>query len=102
MLGTNIINYRYMPPTDLKKTSEILKNRIKACKNSLPNNWRQQIINIAPEYDSLKGARLMDNVFKLRSSDLRLTELIEEIVKLPSTDMNGNKIVEIENGDDTE
>jgi hypothetical protein len=29
----------------------------------------------------LKGARLMDNVFKLRSSDLRLTELIEQIVK---------------------
>lgn len=70
-----------MPPKDLKKTSEILKNRIKACKNLLPNNWRQQIINVAPEYDSLKGARLMDNVFKLRSSDLRLTELIEEIVK---------------------
>jgi hypothetical protein len=74
-----------MPPKDLKKTSEILKNRIKACKNLLPNNWRQQIINVAPEYDSLKGARLMDNVFKLRSSDLRLTELIEQIVKsIPS------------------
>jgi hypothetical protein len=85
MLGTNIINYRNMPPKDLKKTSEILKNRIKACKNLLPNNWRQQIINIAPEYDSLKGARLMDNVFKLRSSDLRLTELIEQIIKpIPS------------------
>jgi hypothetical protein len=78
-----------MPPKDLKKTSEILKNRIKACKNLLPNNWRQQIINIAPEYDSLKGARLMDNVFKLRSSDLRLTELIEQIVK--SLPVDGNE-----------
>ncbi len=68
-----------MPPKDLKKTSEILKNRIKACKQNLPNNWRQQIISLAPEYDSLRGARLMDNVFKLRSSDLRLTELIEKI-----------------------
>lgn len=68
-----------MPQIDLKKTSEILKNRIKVCKTNLPNNWRQQIIVIAPEYDSLKGARLMDNVFKLRSSDLRLTELIEQI-----------------------
>jgi hypothetical protein len=68
-----------MPPKDLKKTSEILKNRIKACKTNLPNNWRQQIILLAPEYDSLRGARLMDNVFKLRSSDLRLTELIEKI-----------------------
>jgi hypothetical protein len=68
-----------MPPKDLKKTSEVLKNRIKACKKSLPNNWRQQIILLAPEYDSLRGARLMDNVFKLRSSDLRLTELIEKI-----------------------
>ena len=68
-----------MPQNDLKKTSEILKNRIKVCKRVLPNNWRQQIIVIAPEYDSLKGARLMDNVFKLRSSDLKLTELIEQI-----------------------
>jgi hypothetical protein len=68
-----------MPPKDLKKTSEILKNRIRACKANLPNNWRQQIILLAPEYDSLRGARLMDNVFKLRSSDLRLTELIEKI-----------------------
>jgi hypothetical protein len=68
-----------MPQNDLKKTSEILKNRIKVCKKVLPNNWRQQIIVLAPEYDSLKGARLMDNVFKLRSSDLRLTELIEQI-----------------------
>jgi hypothetical protein len=68
-----------MPQIDLKKTSEILKNRVEVCKKNLPNNWRQQIIIIAPEYDSLKGARLMDNVFKLRSSDLRLTELIEQI-----------------------
>lgn len=70
-----------MPQNDLKKTSEILKNRIKVCKKVLPNNWRQQIIVLAPEYDSLKGARLMDNVFKLRSSDLRLTELIEQIAE---------------------
>ncbi len=68
-----------MPLNDLKKTSELLKSRIKACKDSLPNNWRQKIILLAPEYDSLKGARLMDNVYKLRSSDLRLTELIEKI-----------------------
>ena len=70
-----------MPQIDLKKTSEILKNRIEVCKKVLPNNWRQQIIVLAPEYDSLKGARLMDNVFKLRSSDLRLTELIEQIAE---------------------
>ena len=70
-----------MPQIDLKKTSEILKNRIRVCKKKLPNNWRQLIIILAPEYDSLKGARLMDNVFKLRSSDLRLTELIEQIVE---------------------
>jgi hypothetical protein len=78
-----------MPQSDLKKTSEILKCRIKVCKKSLPNNWRQQIIVLAPEYDSLKGARLMDNVFKLRSSDLRLTELIEQI----ATDFNLQEIV---------
>ncbi|MCU0467662.1 MAG: hypothetical protein MUF58_03600 [Arcicella sp.] len=77
-----------MPPKELEKTSEILKNRIKACKPFLPNNWRQKIIKIAPEYDSLKGARLMDNVFKLRSSDLRLTELIEQIVNVKSNDVD--------------
>ncbi len=84
-----------MPPKDLKKTSEILKNRIKTCKEFLPNNWRQQIIIIAPEYDSLKGARLMDNVFKLRSSDLRLTELIEKIVEGFQTE-NQEQIVDAE------
>lgn len=91
-----------MPSKDFKKTSEILKSRIKACKNLLPNNWRQQIISIAPEYDSLKGARLMDNVFKLRSSDLRLTELVEQIVK--SLPLNGhkNEISEIDNIEDNE
>jgi hypothetical protein len=84
-----------MPQKDLKKTSEILKSRIKACKEFLPNNWRQQIIIFAPEYDSLKGARLMDNVFKLRSSDLRLTELIEKIVVDFQTD-NLQHIVDTE------
>lgn len=91
-----------MPLKDLKKTSEILKNRIKACKNFLPNNWRQQIISLAPEYDSLKGARLMDNVFKLRSSDLRLTELIEEIVRLLSPIANISGIEGIERGENIE
>ena len=80
-----------MPPNDLKKTSEILKDRIKSCKENLPNNWRQQIITIAPEYDSLRGARLMDNVFKLRSSDLKLTEIIESIVA--TNQLNTEKII---------
>lgn len=83
-----------MPQNDLKKTSEILKNRIKLCKMILPNNWRQQIIVLAPEYDSLKGARLMDNVFKLRSSDLKLTELIEQIA---SDSKLKEEVVKIEN-----
>jgi hypothetical protein len=94
-----------MVSKDLKKTSEILKNRIKACKNLLPNNWRQRIIQIAPEYDSLKGARLMDNVFKLRSSDLRLTELIEQIVNMACPDVKEvieAPIDEIDNCEDTE
>ena len=68
-----------MPPKQIKKTTDILKNRVEECKIFLPNNWRQKIIVVAPEYDSLKGARLMDNVYKLRSSDLKLTELIEQI-----------------------
>lgn len=83
-----------MSQNELKKTSEILKDRIKACKNILPNNWRQQIIILAPEYDSLKGARLMDNVFKLRSSDLKLTELIEQI----ATNQIKGDIVILESG----
>ncbi len=41
----------------------------------------------------------MDNVFKLRSSDLRLTELMEEIVKLLSPGVNENGIVENEQGE---
>lgn len=63
--------------TEIKKTSDILKQRVSSCKKILPTNWRQRIIKLAPEYDSLRGARLMDNVFKLRSSDLTLTELME-------------------------
>lgn len=91
-----------MPPKDFKKTSEILKNRIKACKVLLPNNWRQQIINIAPEYDSLRGARLMDNVFKLRSSDLRLTELIEQIINIPTSNGHETEKVKVDKIENTE
>ena len=44
----------------------------------------------------------MDNVFRLRSSDLRFTELIEEIVKLLPPYLNRNGILEIEYGENTE
>ena len=44
----------------------------------------------------------MDNVFKLRSSDLRLTELIEEIVRFLPPDVNGDGIVEIEQDENNE
>ena len=44
----------------------------------------------------------MDNVFKLRSSDLRLTELMEEIVKLLPPNVNENGIVENEQGEKTD
>ncbi len=74
---TNIKINTDMPLSEIKKTSDILKQRVTICKKHLPTNWRQRIIKISPEYDSLKGARLMDNVFKLRSSDLVLTELME-------------------------
>jgi hypothetical protein len=81
---THSVKYKYnhkysMLPKQIKKTTDILKNRVEECKILLPNNWRQKIIAFAPEYDSLKGARLMDNVYKLRSSDLKLTELMEQI-----------------------
>jgi hypothetical protein len=66
---------------EIKKTSNVLKQRVVCCKKILPSNWRQRIIKLAPEYDSLRGARLMDNVFKLRSSDLTLTELMESIAE---------------------
>jgi hypothetical protein len=84
--------YKYtMPSKQIKKTTDILKNRVEECKPFLPNNWRQKIIAIAPEYDSLKGARLMDNVYKLRSSDLKLTELVEVI-----SAENKNKVLNLD------
>jgi hypothetical protein len=57
----------------------LLNGRVMAVKGNMPKNWRERVIEIAPEYDSLKGSIVMTNVFAGKSSDEKLTEIMERI-----------------------
>jgi hypothetical protein len=49
-------------------------------KPKLPKNWRKLVVAIAPEYDSLDGATLMQNVHQGRSNDDNLLDIWERII----------------------
>ena len=60
-------------------------------KPELPKNWRKLVIEIAPEYDSLDGATLMQNVHQGRSNDDNLLDLWERIISEERTKKLSNK-----------
>lgn len=62
-----------------KVATEAHRERIANIKNDLPKDWRERVIRELPEYDSLKGAARMNNVFMLLASDSVLTPIMEKI-----------------------
>lgn len=65
----------------IQSPSKYFKSRVKKIKNDLPKDWRSIVMNHFPEYDSAVGLRLMNNVHKGNSADMRLTEIMEQISK---------------------
>ena len=60
--------------------TNLLSGRRERLKPELPKNWRKLVVAIAPEYDSLDGGTLMQNVHQGRSTDENLLDLWERII----------------------
>lgn len=57
-----------------------VKERVKLIKQKLPKHIKKIIITNYPEYNSVEGCNLINNVLALKSPDLRLCEILEKIV----------------------
>lgn len=62
-----------------KERIENLRKRVEDIKPQLPQNWRHILITTHPKYDCLRGIHLIGNVYKGRSTDEELTEILEKI-----------------------
>lgn len=63
-----------------RKRQNLSNGKLTGLKPLLPVDWRQRLIKIAPEYDSLAGATLMHNVHQGRSMDDNILNLWEQII----------------------
>ena len=59
--------------------NESYKARVKAVKRSLPKNVRDIIYERFPQYSKPDGVSLINNVLTGSSSDVALTEILEQI-----------------------
>ena len=65
-----------------KDTRVLLKNRVAIAKKNLPKNWRKMVFEKMPELNTHSGSTLLTNVLAGRSSDYRITEVLESIVEV--------------------
>lgn len=54
-----------------------LTEQVAAIKEELPKNIRELIYKKFPEYNTAKGANLINNVLAGRTADARLTEILK-------------------------
>ena len=66
--------------TTPRKAKNLSNGKWAVLKPQLPADWRRRLIVIAPEYDSLEGATLMQNVHQGRSKDENVLNLWEKII----------------------
>ncbi len=66
--------------TTPRKRQNLSNGKWTLLKPQLPADWRKRLIAIAPEYDSLEGATLMQNVHQGRSKDETILTLWEKII----------------------
>lgn len=59
----------------------VTRQRVKEIRDSLPKTWRKVFISKYPEYNNHEGLTLIKNVHLLRTTDLRVTEILEEIAQ---------------------
>lgn len=75
-----------------KKTSaaSYFREKIARIKTHLPPDWRQQIVEAYPEYNSLDGAGALARWYNGRSSNPELTERAEALF-LPKPQPQNNQ-----------
>lgn len=61
-------------------TAQHYKNRVKNCL-PIDKDVRKQLYELYPEFKEKKNRTKLNNVLALRSSDIRLTEIIEVLTK---------------------
>lgn len=66
--------------TTPRKRQNLSNGKWSVLKPQLPADWRKRLIAISPEYDSLEGATLMQNVHQGRSKDESILMLWEKII----------------------
>lgn len=64
-----------------KDTRALLKERVAAVKQRLPKNWRKLVFEKMPEFNTHSGSTLLTNVLAGRSTDYRITAILESIVE---------------------
>lgn len=67
-----------LTPDEFRAT---LRARVSNAKELLPKNWRKRLVTKYPMYDKLEFASLLDNIYFLRSTDVSLTNILEEIAR---------------------
>lgn len=68
------------------KTKTALKARFSAIKDKLPDDWKHQLIEKYPEYDSFKMANMLKNVATgLQAPSEELCERIEGLLSDSAT-----------------
>lgn len=72
-MKSEAINFLYTPDN--------VKQRMMKLKDKLPHNYRKLMVEKHPEYSTYQGRNLITNVVHLKSSDLRVVELLEEIIE---------------------
>ena len=58
-----------------------LRERVIMAKRFLPKNWREILVKKYPVYDRLEFANTLNNVYRLKSTDVSITNIFEEIAK---------------------
>lgn len=59
-----------------------LKERVKVVRTKLPKGYRDLFFAAYPQYDSYRGAQLVNNVLVGQATDITVTELLEELAEM--------------------
>lgn len=71
-----------------RKRQNLLNGKWALLKPQLPADWRERLIVLASEYDSLKGADLLRRVHSGRCQDENVLNLWEKIISDYETEKN--------------
>ncbi|MES2388027.1 MAG: hypothetical protein V4543_08495 [Bacteroidota bacterium] len=67
--------------TTKSTAASFMRDKIAAIKANLPRNWRTQMIQSYPEYDSVQGSTQLSNWHLGRSANPEITERAEKLFK---------------------